>query len=317
MKRHSPLSAAVTRSLGVAAGIILMGTASLCRAESGTDTLYAVFQHPGPDAKPFVYWWWLGNNVTRAEITRQLDLLHDAGVAGVHMMPIEQSTGTLKWLSPEWWKLVRFAGDEAKKRDMAMDVTAGYGWPSSGDFVPPEHRLQAISCFSEEVRGPGKFEKPLDDFLAKNLAGDRSLEYARTFMAAVLRGKRSLAFIRLVPKKLDRLDQVIDLTDPQAGTPVHEGTMSFSVPPGDYILYVGIHRSEARWHKLSGDPAFAVDYFNKEGVQAFFDHFGKTYAEAVGGKLGDAFHALFVSSIEIWPANWTTELAAEFQRRRI
>lgn len=291
--------------------VLLIGTATLCPAEDRADDLYAAFQHPGGDAKPFVYWWWWGNDVTRAEITRQLDLLHDAGVGGVHMMPLGPSTGNLKWLSPEWWRLARYASDEAKRRDMGMDITAGYGWPSGGPFVRPEHRLQAISCFSEELHGPLKFEKPLDDFLAMNLVGDHSLEFGRKFMAETLHGKRSLAFMRLVPKRLDRLDQVIDLSGQ-----VRDGTMSFSVPAGDYILYVGIHRSEARSNKLSGEQAFSVDYFNKEGVRTFFDHFGKTYSDAIGGRLGDSFHAVFLSSVEIWPANWTTGFTEEFRRRR-
>lgn len=288
------------------------GLLSLASGTYASDELFAAFQNPGHDATPITRWWWKGNDPTREEIVRQLDVLRKAGISGVHIMPLDQSTGRLKWLSPEWWGFVRFAADEAKKRQMQVDITAAYGWPCSGTFVRPEHRLQAISCFSEELTGPKTFNAKIDDILAKYLAGSRDLDYGRTVLAKNIVGDRSLAFARLVPKKLDRLEQVIDL----AGN-VRDGTLSFDIPPGEYVLYVGVHRLNAAMKKKSGEPGdFMLDYFDKQGVQEYMDHFVKTYHDSIGGRMSDAFHAIYISSPELWPANWTTAFAKEFQRRR-
>src|SRR6476646_474247 len=92
---------------------------SACQAaDPPADKLYAQFREPTAEGKPFTYWWWKGNNATEAEISRQLELLHKAGFAGAHIMPLGKPTGTVEWLSPEWWRLMKFAVDEARKRDM-------------------------------------------------------------------------------------------------------------------------------------------------------------------------------------------------------
>ena len=307
---------AVLSTLTVVAALWLAAPLS-GRALAGEDNLYAAFESPGRDAKPMVFWFWPGNEVTRDEIVRHLDLLHEAGIAGASIELFGKQTGDAQWLSADWWRTMRWVVDEAKKRNMQIDLNSAYAWPNGGTFVRPEHRLQAISCISEELTGPRKFEMPIDDFLAKSFAGSRGLDFGRQAMSKILVGDRSVAFVRLVPKKIDRLDQVIDLSDPQAGTPVHNGTLAFTVPKGDYVLYVGIHRANAKQGVHSGlKDDFTLDHFSKEGVKAYLDHIAKTYRDTLGGRLGDTFHAFFVDSIEIFPANWTTGFADEFRRRR-
>ncbi|MFM8535516.1 MAG: glycosyl hydrolase, partial [Acidimicrobiia bacterium] len=294
--RSGPPARRAARALPwlVAGGLLFSAIAGI-RAASADDPLLAAFQNPGRDGKPFVYWWWKGNDATETEISRQLELLQRAGIAGVHIFPLGKPTGKLEWLSPDWWRLVRFAVDEAKKRGMQVDINAGYGWPSGGAFVRPEHRLQAISCAIDKLQGPAQFERKLEDFLPKNQEG-----------------QRSFAFVRLVPLQVDRLSQVVDL-----GAQGRGGTLRFAVPPGEHVLYAGIHRSSARPRKnteTAGD--YALDYFDRAGVQHYLAHFADSFRAAVGGRLGEQFHAFFVSSVEIWPANWTTGFADEFQRRR-
>jgi hypothetical protein len=279
----------------LAGGLLVCGAAGVSRAATSPDDLFAAFQEPTRDGKPFVYWWWQGNDVTEAEIARQLELLQRAGIAGVHIFPLGKPTGKLEWLSPDWWRLVRYAVDEARRRGLQVDINAGYGWPSGGTFVPPEHRLQAISCAIEKLRGPARFERKLEDFLPRNLEG-----------------QRSFAFVRLVPLRVDRLSQVHDL-----GPHVRDDILSFPVPEGDHLLYAGIHRRSARPNKVSGQTGdYALDYFDRAGVQHYLAHFAGSFHAALGGRFGDLFHAFFVSSVEIWPANWTTGFAGEFQRRR-
>ena len=281
-------------------------------ARAEQDLLYSAFQNPGADATTSTRWWWKGNEPTREEISRQLDIMLKAGIHGVHIMPLGKSTGKLKWLSPEWWRLVRFAADEAQRRQMQVDITAAYAWPCGGSFVRPEHRLQAISCFSKEVAGPRKFDAKIDNVLAKCLSGSRGLDYGRRVLATGVVGDRSVAFVRLVPKKLDRLEQVIDL----AGN-VRDASLRFDVPPGEYVLYVGMHRTNIGPRKQSGDKDdYTLDYFDEQGVKEYMAHFIETYGDAIGGRLGDVFHAVYISSPEIYPANWTNGFAQEFRRRR-
>src|SRR5262245_7721214 len=38
--------------------------------------------------RPWCYWWWMGSAVDKTNITRQLEQFHDAGLGGVHIIPI-------------------------------------------------------------------------------------------------------------------------------------------------------------------------------------------------------------------------------------
>ena len=272
-----------------------MGIAAATFAAPGNDELFLAFAKPGAGAQPMVIWFWPGNDVTRSEIVRQLDLLRAAGIGGGSVVLLGPQTGQAPWLSVAWWQLMRFTAEEAKNRGMTIDLSAGYGWPNGGTFVRPEHRLQAISCASELVRGPQAYEKNLEAFLRPNDIGTRTL-----------------AFARLVPKELTNLDQVLDVA-----SGLRDGRLRFTAPAGEWILYVGIHRSSAKRGPHSGLPGdFTLDHFSRAAVQDYLNHLAGTFGAAAGGRLGDHFRAFYVDSAELFPANWTTGLAAEFQRRR-
>ena len=41
-------------------------------------------------AKPYVYWWWMGNRVDSAGLAMNLDSFQSAGFGGVHIIPINE-----------------------------------------------------------------------------------------------------------------------------------------------------------------------------------------------------------------------------------
>lgn len=97
-------------------------------------SLYNIFQNP-PCGKTFcqVVVEWQFNR--RKEIVRQLDLLKEAGIGGVEInsirFPGEDKLGIkeLTWLGKEWMQMVKFAVEEAKKRNLICDIIVGSGWP--------------------------------------------------------------------------------------------------------------------------------------------------------------------------------------------
>jgi hypothetical protein len=50
---------------------------------AGTDTLETGFRQPSPDARPWVYWFWLNGNITSAGITADLEAMKRVGIGGV------------------------------------------------------------------------------------------------------------------------------------------------------------------------------------------------------------------------------------------
>ena len=95
---------------------------------------------------PFVRWWWFGNNIEKKEITRELNLMHDAKIGGVEIQSIypakkgstfndEKDT---KWLSQEWLELMKHAVEVGKELEIQTDMTFGNGWPFGGPHITPE-----------------------------------------------------------------------------------------------------------------------------------------------------------------------------------
>src|SRR5579863_3859508 len=62
--------------------------------------------------KPWVWWWWPGSAVTKADITTQLDTFQDAGLGGVQIIPIYgvkgQETNYINFLTPDWMGMMGY-----------------------------------------------------------------------------------------------------------------------------------------------------------------------------------------------------------------
>src|SRR4051812_35222844 len=89
--------------------------------------------------RPWCYWWWMGSAVNKADLTRELETFHDAGLGGVHIIPIYGAKGYEKefipYLSPEWMEMLRHVGNETKRLGMGFDMTTGTGWCFGGPNV--------------------------------------------------------------------------------------------------------------------------------------------------------------------------------------
>src|SRR5690349_20197539 len=52
------------------------------------------FQKPSIEFAPFARWWWPGNDVTKEELQREINLFADNGFAGVEVQPMNLSIPT-------------------------------------------------------------------------------------------------------------------------------------------------------------------------------------------------------------------------------
>ena len=52
-----------------------------------------LFNCPEMQYRPYVRWWWNGDRVEPSEIIRELGVMHDAGIGGVEISPIEFPSG--------------------------------------------------------------------------------------------------------------------------------------------------------------------------------------------------------------------------------
>ncbi|QMW04268.1 glycosyl hydrolase [Spirosoma foliorum] len=93
----------------------------------------------GNTAKPWTYWWWMGSAVNEADITHQLEQFAQAGLGGVHIIPIYGVKGYEKqfipFLSDRWLAVFAHTVREGKRLGVGVDLTTGTGWPFGGPGI--------------------------------------------------------------------------------------------------------------------------------------------------------------------------------------
>lgn len=92
--------------------------------------------------RPWSYWWWMGSAVDSVNIQRQLLAFSNAGLGGVHIVPIYGVQGyeqqSKRFLSEEWINLLAYTTHQAREFQLGLDITMGTGWPFGGPHIAPQ-----------------------------------------------------------------------------------------------------------------------------------------------------------------------------------
>ncbi|MEP0367375.1 MAG: glycosyl hydrolase [Cyclobacteriaceae bacterium] len=123
------------------------------------------FDHP---EKSWVFWYWMKGAVSKEGITADLEAMKEAGLGGAYLMPIQGPTdppiyepATIQ-LSPEWWEMVRFSMEEAKRLDLELGMHASDGFAlAGGPWITPELSMQKVVWSETVVNGGGIFNDTL------------------------------------------------------------------------------------------------------------------------------------------------------------
>ena len=94
------------------------------------------------ECRPWAYNWWMGSAVDRDNLARELRRYRDAGLGGIHVIPIYGVQGAesrdLRYLGSEWMEMFTFAVAEAERLDLGVDLTTGSGWCFGGPCITPD-----------------------------------------------------------------------------------------------------------------------------------------------------------------------------------
>jgi hypothetical protein len=135
-----------------------------------TDSLKNIFLNPPESAKPWVFWYWMQAAVTREGITTDLEAMKANGIGGAYLVPIRGASNPplvnppAEQLSPEWWKMIRFAFEEARRLDIKLGLHASDGFATAGGpWITPELSMQKVVWNETRING----EQQFNDTLAK------------------------------------------------------------------------------------------------------------------------------------------------------
>ncbi len=308
------------------------------------------FQSPPKKYRPIARWWWPGNDVTDAELRREVDVLDKAGFGGAEIQAFNKglpakyvSPAELQrinsFATPSFFRHVAVAVEEARNRGLFIDYTFGSGWPfGGGDAITPELTTIELRSTHLSVAGPATLHQKLQipsvtdgdpltgSDILKGLPdgwADRVKQRTKVVAVVAVRGEdaewdfHALGGPRqtvVKPGQLQR-DSSVDLT----ARLQPDGILQWDVPDGTWQLFVFC--SVPRMQRVNGaageGPQLVMDHLSTAAFAAHAKRVGDDAVPYIGKFFGNGLRAIFCDSLEV-AANlfWSDDFLAEFRRRR-
>jgi hypothetical protein len=291
-----------------------------------------VFLTPPPSAKPGVLWMWMGSNLSKEGITKDLEALKSEGFNRTTMFSLADVTtpwagsiansptpDIISWTEP-WWKMVRHAAEESKRLGMDFGMYNGPAYESSGGkWITAELSMQEICWSKTPVSGSVniKLGKP-----KVKLRGHTPwpINNPKTGVAEIPdvpeRGTyyRDIAVLALPEKGAVAADQVINLTDKMQP----DGSISWDAPAGNWIIYRFGHTTSgtliqpAQWQAAG----LECDKMSQVAMDFHMDHVVGEIQKHIGDLIGTGFTHVHFDSYEAGTPTWTPKMPEEFLKRR-
>jgi hypothetical protein len=242
------------------------------------------------ERRPWTRWWWMGSAVTAAEITRHLRLFQAAGFGGVEISPVYGVGGAeeryIPFLSQPWIEMLSHTLREARRLDLGVDLITGTGWPLGGPWVSADdaaarslfefYHVAAGGCVAEPIRSRRDPRAALQTLMAFSDDG------------------QALDLIQRVDAR-QRLDWI--------------------APPGRWNVYALFQSATGQQVKRAapGGEGNVVDHFSASALARYLVPFDQVFATLPSE---EQVRCVFNDSYEVYGANWTSDLLAQFQRRR-
>lgn len=318
--------------------LVLLSCAETAALDSGFDA--AAFADPPVTARPWVRWWWPGNDVEPAELRRELGELAARFFGGAEVQafdaaldpqaPADELARRRSVLSPPFFAHVQVALDEALALGLGLDLTLGSGWPTGGAHVAPAASLGTLVHAETRVTGPQSVPVVLDgpDLLpfykvasTAEAAGEPLARYLPelavpvvVLAAEVVGGERSTNWLELQDQLvLDPASVRVLAEAPEVGS-----SLLFEAPAGDWIVLELYRMPDGEHVSLAAEaePAFVTDHVDGHAVGASLEALVGT-GTGLSAEASGAWRGLFVDSFELECERFfSTDFLAEFAARR-
>ena len=243
--------------------------------------------------RPWTYWWWMGSAVDKTNITRELQRYHDAGLGGVHIIPIygarEWEDKYINYLSPQWMEMMGWSVAEAKRLGMGVDMTTGTGWCFGGPQV------------SDQDANASVVVKTYDLGVGERLKEKFKRESVQALIAFGPDGKS------------------IDLTDSISTngevlfSPAGNWTGTNATPPRTWTIYAISQKPSGQKVKRAA-PGGEGWMLNPIYPQAMDDYLNR-FTDAFTNYHGPKPRAQYQDSYE-YKSDWSPDFFAQFEKRR-
>ncbi len=242
------------------------------------------------ETRPWTRWWWMGSAVDESNIASLLGTYQKAGFGGVEIAPIYGAIGYesryVKYLSPEWMRLLNYTVEKAKEQNMGVDLTNGTGWPFGGPQVSPENAAARLIVKKYDL----KAGKPLAEKLEIT---DPKAGYSR-LQSVTAYGANGQVL------------QILDQVDP-------DGNLKWAPKSGSWEVYAAFTARTRQMVKRAapGGEGFTLNHFSRAALDQYLSRFDQAFKSQP-----PAVRAFYNDSYEVYDANWSDDFFNEFQKRR-
>ncbi len=239
-------------------------------------------------AKTGVWWHWMGSYVSRDGIVKDLDWFSRSGIGSATIFGMcdictpwaskvdNPPGGKILAFGPEWWALVRFACDEAEKRNIELGIHNCPGYTSTGGpWIPSRLAMRELV------------------FNVTNAAEQISLEANAMF--PVENGDTGV-FEK--PAITARRTDIVDIA-------VVDGVRIQHIPMGSFT-------QPNQWENFG----LECDKMNPEAVEFHLDHVIGEMKRHLGRHVGKTLKFVLLDSYEAGRPTWTPNMREEFKARR-
>ncbi|RKN78672.1 glycosyl hydrolase [Ulvibacterium marinum] len=129
------------------------------------------FVTPSDDNTLWCYWYWIGDDISKEGITKDLEAMKEAGIGGALIGNInpEEKDGKVPMLSEAWWDHMVHAVNEGKRIGVDIGAFNCPGWSQSGGpWVKPNMAMRYMTYSEAKVKGGQKvivkLTKPTQEF---------------------------------------------------------------------------------------------------------------------------------------------------------
>ena len=116
--------------------VLIVAGALLCGTAGAQDQR---FENPPKEARPYVWWHWMGSNFSKEGIRRDLEAMKESGIAGATIFnltsAVQESEAAIEnnpwpdqtYRSPKYWEAIEYAAEVAEELgpDEQADADAG------------------------------------------------------------------------------------------------------------------------------------------------------------------------------------------------
>lgn len=262
----------------LAAVICCPGVQAVPRNGSATEAAFS------SEERPWIWWFWLGNVVTRESIGKHLESFSKSGIGGVTIVATYGVKGyearEIAYRSPQWYDIVGYTIKKAGELGMGVDLALTSAWPFGGSQVSKQNGARNLKAH-RTIRASGRVEAKVLD--------DTENEYV---IAASGFGPGG---------------QYVDLT-PE----VYGDILKTELPAGDWTIEVitGGFTGQRVKRSSPGGDGLVIDHFSRGAIDEFLADFDRDLLRMKGVR------ATFNDSYEVYGGDYTASLLAEFEKRR-